>query len=216
MKREETEMRERARIMKYEPSEEGRKLTDSRTPQVRWTADMRIEKYSTQESYEKGIPDEVQTVKGNTATIKGLFTLWNLGMGMDDSSTVTYQGTTYQGVYPLSHANTFIGVGDSSTPASASQTGLLGSAVWVQCDEGYPKTDADNPNTLQVKATFSPGVADQSWNEWGIANGDFSDIQSPRTQDNVVLFNRRVENMGVKSSQATWVIITDLTIAPTA
>lgn len=205
---------DRARVIKYEPQENEDKMKDNL---MKWTANFRIEKYNSQESYKKGIPDEIQTVKGNTATTKGLFTLWCLAQGLSTSSTVTYDGVTISGVYPLNQANTYIGVGNGTATASASDTALFGDTqTFVQCESGFPVIDQANPNTLQVKATFGPSTGNHEWNEWTIANGNPSNVPAGHDSNSVVLFNRRVETMGTKAQNATWVIIADLIISPSA
>lgn len=219
MGRETAGMSERIRILKYEPkiiTTESKKLNDK--PAIKWTANLRIEKYNNDESYESGIPDEIQEVKGNTATTKGLFTIWNLAMGKGVNDEVTYDGNTYTGVYPLNESYAWLGVGSGTTTPSASDTALDDSnAVFVQCDPGWPKIDSASPNTLQLRATFGAQVATMAWNEWGVANGDAGHTPvSPRDTNNIVLFNRKVENMGSKSDDATWVIIADLLISPSA
>lgn len=216
-------MFERVRILKYEPkisTTETKKLNKDKIPFINWTANLRIEKYNNDESYKSGVPDEIQTVEGNTATMKGLFTIWNLVQGKDINSEVTYDNTTYTGVYPLNADYAYLGVGSGDTPATSADTGLASTPVFLKCDTGYPIIDAANPNTLQLRVTFSPSdAANMDWKEWGVANGDADRSKtpvSPRDADNIVLFNRRVENMGHKSDQATWVIIADLVISPTA
>ena len=221
-------MQERIKIIKYEPTEIHNKDTKECSAvegnnvkgTISWTANMRIEKYNDDESYKAGVPDEVHYVKGNTATMKGLFTLWQLAMGNYINTTnyvkPTYSGTEYD-VYPLDNTNTYIGVGNGAGTAYATDDALEGDTqAWVKCDSGYPIIDSSNPNTLQVSATFGPGVAEGwNWHEWGIANGNMG---SPGTRpvESIVLFNRRNDDMGQKGSNATWVIIADLIIAPNA
>lgn len=218
------------KIVKYDPIPAGEsKSIGAAEPGVSWTANMRIEKYRDRESYAAGQPDEVHHVKGNTATNKGLFTLWQLVNGCDpNTSNITWPGdgtnpaeSNYTGVYPLNSSYTYLGVGDSSASASATDMALQGSnQAWVQCDTGYPMvTYANSQNTLQVKATFDSDTANFAWNEWGVANGDHpgaGSFSSPRDEYNVVLFNRRTDTMGQKASGAVWVIIAELVISPTA
>lgn len=226
--RECSSFREKITILKYDFVPVNKVRRDKKPAMkdafAKWTANLRIEKYNTRESYEKGVPDEIQTVEGNTATTKGLFILWNLAMGLGpaDETTAEYEGNTITGIYPLNSDNTYIAVGNGTQPASASDTQLYAQETgeniqdyyYKQCDDYYPIVDSNNNTTLQVRATFEPSEANFAWNEWGVANGDMSNISSPRTADNVVLFNRRQETMGTKGDEATWVIIADLIISP--
>ena len=231
---EKTAIQEKIKIIKYDPitvdnSKESDKMDIVQPGKISWTAHMRIEKYNNRESFDAGIPDEVHNVEGNTATNKGLFTLWQLVMGFDpNTSGINWPGdgtnpaeSNYTGVYPLNATNTYLGVGDSSNAAAATNMVLQGTnQAWVQCDTGYPQVVyTNNQNTLQVKATFDSDTANFTWSEWGVANGDHpgaGSFSSPRDEHNVVLFNRRVDTMGTKAVGAVWVIIADLVISPTA
>lgn len=198
---------------------------------ITWTANLRIEKYNDDDSFRKGIPDEVQHIKGNTATMIGLFTLWNLAMGKgtSDPDGYTYNNISYtvEGFYPLSHDNAYIGVGTGTSQESLNDTGLSAgeqsSRAYVQAEVNYPAIDSANPNIMQVKAVFGSTVAAFSWQEWGVFNGnpdnpgqDRSAMNDSTHTGNIVMFNHKVEDMGTKSANATWVIIGDFVLSPTA
>ena len=224
--KENSSFKEKITILKYNPvatHRENKKVDSKKKPETFWTANIRIEKYNNDESYRKGIPDDIQYVEGNTATTKGLFTLWHLAMGDDETTSVTFGGTTYTGVYPLkptddqSNVYTYIGVGDGTDTASANDTALTGSNTeYMSCEEGFPSISSEQPNVLQVKVEFGPDDANWAWNEWGVFNGNPDSPGSGRDANSVVMFNRRQEEMGTKAQGSTWVIIADLTIAPSA
>lgn len=107
------------------------------------------------------------------------------------------------GITAFSNANARLGVGDSSTAASASQTDLQAASnkVRVAMDATYPSRSSQ---TLTFKATFGSAVGNFAWQEWGIFNA-----ASGATS----MLNRKVESMGTKSSGTTWVLTVTITIS---
>lgn len=103
----------------------------------------------------------------------------------------------------FSNANARIGVGDSSTAASASQTDLQASTNKLRkaMDATFPSRSAQ---TLTFKSTFATGDANFAWNEWAIFNA-----ASGATS----MLNRKVESMGTKSSGQTWVHTATFTLS---
>lgn len=102
---------------------------------------------------------------------------------------------------PFNNANAHIGVGDSSTAFAATQTDLQAATnkVRVGMDTGYPII---NVNVLGFQATFGTSVGNFTWNEWAIFNASTAGV----------MFNRKVENNGTKTSGQIWVFSTQLTI----
>jgi hypothetical protein len=97
---------------------------------------------------------------------------------------------------PFDFTDSYIGVGDSDFVFSESQTDLLGTnKVRVSIDEGFPKRDDEDPNVLIYRATFTEGIGNFTWNEWGLFNDD---------SEGVMLF-RMVESVGVKTLGTIWV-----------
>lgn len=223
-------LREKITILKYESvklsEKENQSMGSSLKAMINWTANLKIEKYNNNESYKKGIPDDITYVKGNTATYKGLFVLWNLVMGKSPSNPIVYEeGQEEMGVYPLNNDNTYIAVGNGTATPSPDDTQLdaqtSGGTVNVDyyyknCDDDYPVVLLSNPNCLQIRATFGSEMANFEWNEWGVANGDPDSPGDSRDPETVVLFNRRKDPMGRKEQGATWVIVADLIISPSA
>lgn len=94
-----------------------------------------------------------------------------------------------------SNANARIGVGDSSTAAAATQTGLQAATnkTYVAMDTGFPSVSAQ---TITFQATFSGSVANYSWVEFCVDNGASG-----------TTLNRKVDtNQGTKMVNQVWVI----------
>jgi len=131
---------------------------------------------------------EAREVKGNLFLNEGINYIWRL-----------VKGET--GIVPFG-ANSCIGVGDSTTPASPDQTGLLGvNKSYKRVDSGYPVV---NGTQLIFQSTFGPTDANFDWNEWTVANG---------CGDEYANINRKVEALGTKSAGSTWILQVALTIS---
>lgn len=100
----------------------------------------------------------------------------------------------------FNNANTYLAVGDSTTAFTATQTDLQAAAnkIRKKMDATYPTR---SNNSLTFKATFETSDANWVWNEWGIFNGSTGGT----------MLNRKVENLGTKTSSATWVFTVTLT-----
>jgi hypothetical protein len=100
---------------------------------------------------------------------------------------------------PLSHANAYLGVGDSTAAFNAAQTDLQATSnkSYKSVDTYFPTISGGNQITFQ--ATFGPSDANFSWNEWAI----FSGVISSGT-----MLVRKVETIGsgAKPSGATWIL----------
>jgi hypothetical protein len=117
-----------------------------------------------------------QFFHGNLLLNEGINALWTLVAGT---------GAT---LFDNGHA--YIGVGDSSTAASATQTGLLGTTnnVYKPMDTSYPTFGTSQYATW--RATYGTGDANFTWNEITVANG---------SSDAAVNLNRKIQSMGLKS-----------------
>lgn len=127
--------------------------------------------------------------KGNLALNEGLNYIWN--------RVCAGTGTA------LDASNAYLGVGDSSTAAVATQTGLQASTnkLYKGMDSGYPQFGSDQKLTL--KSTFGPNDANFAWEEWTIANGN---------SDAAVNLNRKVESKGTKPQGEVWTLTAVLTL----
>lgn len=98
-------------------------------------------------------------------------------------------------------ANTYIGVGDSSAAAIATQTGLVASSnkAYAAMDGGFPSI---TNQTVSFRSTFATGVANFDWNEVTVVSA------ATDAGDNL---NRKVQAMGAKTSAVSRVITVAIT-----
>lgn len=135
-------------------------------------------------------PYETLEFEGNLLLNNGINQMWLLVTGSG--------GTAYNST------NSYLGVGDGTTAASASQTGLQGSNRYFKgMDSGYPSVSG---TTCTWQATFGGTEANFAWNEAGVANGS-----NPPTTG--VLLNRLVQSMGTKQSGQTWTLRLSITLS---
>lgn len=99
------------------------------------------------------------------------------------------------------NTNAYIGVGDSSTAASAGQTDLQAATNKFRKvqDATYPQVST---NTVTFRATFATGEANFAWNEWIVANASSGGTA----------LNRKVESLGTKSS-GSWTLTVTLSLS---
>lgn len=160
-----------------------------------------VEKWETDEAFLRGgRPDAIVEDDGNALMASGASFLWQCAMGAGGAGTLLYLNTT----------NAALGVGDSSTAATRTQTDLQAATNKLRkTASSVANTDAV-PGTvgvqdrLTVVASFLTAEANWVWNEWALFN-------SPTAGR---LVNRRVPttNLGSKTS-GTWqlTITVDLT-----
>lgn len=108
---------------------------------------------------------------------------------------------------PFDSVNAHLGVGDGTTAFDPTQTDLQGSSTTRKpMDSGFPQRGAEidseqrGPNEITFQATFGTGDANFDWREWGVFNAA-ADGQ---------MLNRVVENLGTKTSAATWQFLVDV------
>jgi hypothetical protein len=100
-----------------------------------------------------------------------------------------------------SNGNAYLGVGDSTTAAVATQTALQASTnkTYVAMNGGYPSVSAQ---TATWQSTFTSGQAQYGWNEFGLFNA---------AAGGGTMLNRLVSAQGTKGA-ATWVLSLALTL----
>lgn len=108
-----------------------------------------------------------------------------------------------------------IGVGTSSTAATAADTALGGdtgsgsTTSYYQLVSAAPTiTTSTAPATLVFTASFGTGVANFAWNEFGIDNGAASGVTTVSTGN--VFINHGISAQGTKASGQTWNITATL------
>jgi len=152
-----------------------------------WHVDWTIEKYHGDVCPENLFA--IEKMRNNLLLNDGITLLLNLLIGAG--------GTAYN------NANTYIGVGDSTTAAAATQTGLQAATnkAWAAMDATYPQV---SNQTVTFRATFGSAVGNFSWREFTIVNA---------SSDSGTNLNRKVENHGTKASGDSWVISATVTIS---
>lgn len=93
----------------------------------------------------------------------------------------------------FNNANSYIGVGDSTTAFAATQTDLQASTNKLRkaMDATYPQVTT---NTITFRSTFATTDANFAWQEWGVFNASSAGT----------MMNRKVESLGTKTSAQTW------------
>ena len=101
-----------------------------------------------------------------------------------------------------SNANAYLGVGESTTSAAATQTGLLGSSkTYKGMETSYPSIASQ---TVTWRAVFGSSDANNAWQEFTVVNA------STDTGDNL---NRKVSDQGTKVSGQTWTLDLEITFS---
>jgi hypothetical protein len=118
----------------------------------------------------------------------------NAGRDFMVASTVAAAST------PFSNANSYIGVGDSTTAFAASQTDLIAATNKLRkaMDATYPQLAT---NVVTFRSTFATTDANFAWQEWGVFNASSAGT----------MLNRKVESLGTKTSAQTWQFTVTLT-----
>lgn len=105
---------------------------------------------------------------------------------------------------PNAWSNTYayLGVGDSTTAAAATQTDLQASTnyTYVAMSASYPSLSSQ---TLSWQASFGSSSANYAWNEFVISNAS--------SKGSGVCLNRLVSSQGTKTSGQTWVLTISIT-----
>jgi hypothetical protein len=124
--------------------------------------------------------------EGNCLLNTGIDEMWDL---------ITGDSANY-----FSNTKTTIGVGDSSTAASATQTDLQAAAnkTYKGMETGYPTSTSQKAT---FKSSFGASEANYAWNEWVVKQSDSSKC-----------LNRKVDALGTKSS-GTWTLEVSITLS---
>jgi hypothetical protein len=152
-------------------------------------------------------PFDIQVVEHNALVGGGASNLWQCLIG--NGTATAGQALTY-----FNNAQAAIGVGDSTTAVSDTQTNLQGAAsptnrIRKAMDATYPlHTDGANTaaKSIVFRSTFATTDANFAWNEWGVFNS---------VTDATGRMLQRVASagLGTKTSAATWVLTVTLSLA---
>jgi hypothetical protein len=128
-------------------------------------------------------------IEGNLLLNEGINVLWTI--------LCSASGTKFD------NSNAYLGVGDSNTAESASQTGLQGTnKTYKAMDGGYPTYGTSQKATW--RASYGSAEGNHAWNEFTVANGN-SDAA-----DNL---NRKVSAQGTKTAGQTWQLTLEITLS---
>lgn len=110
------------------------------------------------------------------------------------------QATVGAAVTAFNNANSYIGVGDSTTAHAVGQTDLVAATNKMRkaMDSTYP---SGGTNVLTFRSTFATGDANWAWQEWGVFNASSAGT----------MLNRKVESLGTKTNTQTWQFTVTLT-----
>lgn len=158
-------------------------LKDLAKIKPKWT----FTKYANDQAYQKGEYYERREIVGNLLLNEGITALQNLLVGNAETN--------------FGNANAWIGVGDSATAASATDTGLIATTneLYKGMEATYPQISGQ---VTTWRSVYGSSEANFAWNEFTVANGN-SDAA-----DNL---NRLVSAQGTKTSGQTWTIDLQIT-----
>jgi hypothetical protein len=154
-----------------------------------WQAKWKIEKFASEEAKRKGEVFEVKEFAPNLLVNGGINALFTLLAGGG--------GTGFD------NANSYIGVGDSNTAESASQTDLQASTNKLRkgMNSGYPTYGTNQKMVFQ--ADFGSSDANYDWNEFAVFNASTGGT----------MLNRKVSSQGTKASGQTWTLTLEITLS---
>jgi len=139
--------------------------------------------------YAEHAPTEEIVREENVLLRVGIETLWKLLAGLS--------ATAY------SNANARLGVGNDNTAAQDTDTDLLGaSTAWKAMEAGYPIVGALADKKITFRSIFGSAEGNFAWLEWAVDNGAAAHK----------LLNRKVENLGTKSS-GSWQLTIEISLS---
>jgi hypothetical protein len=100
-----------------------------------------------------------------------------------------------------SNAAARLGVGNSTTAASAAQTGLIGSHLYKPMDATYPQRSSQ---TAIWRTTFSGTVANFAWYEFSVCNTATNSGKN---------LNRKISTKGTKGAGESWTLELQITFS---
>ncbi len=162
---------------------------------ARWLCRYRLSKYRQdiepyrgheRKFYELYQPLEVTEGEGNCLLNTGIDEMWDLIAG--DSAN------------HFNNASAQIGVGDSNTAASPTQTDLQAASnkTYKGMESGYPTSTSQQ---IKFKSSFGASDANYTWNEWVV-----------KQSTSAKCLNRKVESLGTKSG-GTWTLEVTITLS---
>lgn len=133
-------------------------------------------------------PFEILVTEPNLLLNEGIQEMWDLIIGAGGS------------VAAYNNATADLGVGNSTTAAAATDTGLIGgSSLFKAMVATYPQR---TNQTMDFRSDFTSGEANFAWEEASVRNGN------TRNKN----MNRRVQSLGTKAT-GTWTLTASITLA---
>jgi hypothetical protein len=121
------------------------------------------------------------------------------------------------GEQAFTNARAVVGVGTSTTAATAGDTALGNDGT---ANARYRGADSSNPSrsgaVITCNSTFGSGEAEFAWNEWclGIATAAITAGNTFSTvSGSGVLLNRKVQSLGTKGAGSTWTLQATITLS---
>lgn len=191
-----------------EESNVGGSLRDAQG--LRWRCHTKVEKWNVEDYHAGGKPYAVEETEGNILTYGGADVMW-LGLKAGLSASTGLKNTYFN------NANAAILVGDSTTAAAATQTDLIATSESTnRCVKGMEATfpthttgaAGSTSSKMLFKSVFSSAFGNFAWREWGIGNHLSSTLPYPGR-----LLNRKVQNLGTKTSAGVWALTITLSLA---
>ncbi len=160
-------------------------INDSLQYKTEWL----IRKFADDAAFASDAPFEEVKIEGNLLLNEGITELLNLLIG----ATAT----------AFNNANSYIGVGDSTTAEAASQTDLQATTnkLYKAMSATYPSVSGQ---TVTFQSAFTGTDANYAWQEFTVSN------TSSGTGKNL---NRKVSAQGTKTSGQTWTVQLTVTLS---
>lgn len=156
-------------------------------------------------------PYEVVDAPGNLLTYVGLAYLLSNITGVTSTTSAQILANGY---VPVA-----VGDGGGTVPTAAVTDSDLTASVnkyYNPIDAAYPAVGAAGATAgvITVQSTFTSGVANFAWNEWGIYGcpAGFSIGQST-TPSGVTMINHKGASLGTKTSSNVWTLSATLTLS---
>lgn len=148
-----------------------------------------------------GDPEVVEEVAGNLLLNEGIQMLWDVGIAAINNQTT---GNRWNA------ADSYVGVGDSSTAEAATQTELQAAT-----NRFYKAMNATFPSrasqTVTWASDFTSTEANYVWNEWTIASGATT-VSGAGFTSGTKNLNRKVASLGTKTT-GTWTLSGAVTLS---
>lgn len=149
-----------------------------------------------------GDPDDVMEIAGNLLLQEGITRITSLIIGAGGNA--------------FNNANSFLGVGDSTTAEAATQTELqatqnAANRFYKGMVATYPQRSGGFSQTIDFRSDFTSTEANFVWNEWTAAEGATTASGSGFLVGTTNM-NRKVQSLGTKTT-GTWTLTGSITFS---